>query len=93
MWAVHRRTARPSEPLLTVEAEQPLLIDLAHHEVTRSGRRLHLTGTESHYLRGHVAKLRKKLGDQAAAPRLIETTPSVGYRWIGTAPPASRVPE
>ncbi len=125
MWAVHRRTAPQSEPLLASEADQPLLIDLARHEVIRSGRRLHLTrtelrllellvaragvllthavllrhvwgegySTESNYLRVYVAQLRKKLGDQAAAPRLIETTPGVGYRWIGTASPVSRLAE
>jgi two-component system, OmpR family, KDP operon response regulator KdpE len=125
MWAVHRRTAPPSRPLVVSEAEQPLLIDLARHEVIRAGRRLHLTstelrllellvaragvllthevllrhvwgegyGTESNYLRVYVAQLRKKLGDQADAPRLIETTPGVGYRWIGSPRPASRPAE
>jgi two-component system KDP operon response regulator KdpE len=37
---------------------------------------------ESHYLRVYVRSLRRKLGDQAAAPRLILTEPGVGYRWI-----------
>ena len=50
-------------------------------------------GTESNYLRVYVAQLRKKLGDQADAPRLIETTPGVGYRWIGSPPPVSRLAE
>jgi two-component system, OmpR family, KDP operon response regulator KdpE len=125
MWAVHRRTAPPSRPLVVSGAEQPLLIDLARHEVIRAGRRLHLTSTElrllellvvkagvllthevllrhvwgegygkeSNYLRVYVAQLRKKLGDQADAPRLIETTPGVGYRWIGSPHPASRPAE
>jgi len=39
-------------------------------------------GRESHYLRVYVRALRKKLGDQAGAPRLILTEPGVGYRWI-----------
>lgn len=125
MWAVHRRSAPQSQPLLASEAEQPLLIDLVRHEVIRGGRRLHLTstelrllellvaqagvllthevllrhvwgegyGTESNYLRVYVAQLRKKLGDRAGAPRLIETTPGVGYRWIGSSPPMSRLAE
>ncbi|HEY3212697.1 MAG TPA: response regulator [Actinomycetota bacterium] len=38
---------------------------------------------ESHYLRVYVRSLRRKLGDQASAPRLILTEPGVGYRWIG----------
>jgi two-component system, OmpR family, KDP operon response regulator KdpE len=37
---------------------------------------------ESHYLRVYVRALRRKLGDAAAAPRLILTEPGVGYRWI-----------
>ena len=37
---------------------------------------------ESHYLRVYVRALRRKLGDQAAAPSLILTEPGVGYRWI-----------
>jgi two-component system, OmpR family, KDP operon response regulator KdpE len=39
-------------------------------------------GEESHYLRVYVRALRRKLGDQAAAPALILTEPGVGYRWI-----------
>jgi len=39
-------------------------------------------GQESHYLRVYVRALRKKLGDDAGAPRLILTEPGVGYRWI-----------
>lgn len=32
----------------------------------------------------HVANLRKKLGDDAGAPWLIETVPSAGYRMVAT---------
>jgi two-component system KDP operon response regulator KdpE len=39
---------------------------------------------ESHYLRVYVRALRGKLGDAAAAPRLILTEPGVGYRWIAS---------
>jgi two-component system KDP operon response regulator KdpE len=39
-------------------------------------------GTESNYLRVYVGQLRKKLGDDAARPRLILTEPGIGYRWI-----------
>jgi two-component system KDP operon response regulator KdpE len=48
----------------------------------------HGYGEESHYLRVYVRALRKKLGDDAAAPALILTEPGVGYRWI-----AERSPE
>ena len=36
---------------------------------------------DSHYLRIAVAHLREKLGDDAAAPRLIFTEPGIGYRF------------
>jgi two-component system KDP operon response regulator KdpE len=39
-------------------------------------------GTETTYLRTYVRALRKKLGDDAAAPELIVTEPGVGYRWV-----------
>jgi two-component system KDP operon response regulator KdpE len=39
-------------------------------------------GTETNYLRVYIAQLRRKLGDDAANPRLILTEPGIGYRWI-----------
>jgi len=36
----------------------------------------------------HVANLRKKLGDDAGAPWLIETIPTTGYRLVATRDPA-----
>ena len=36
----------------------------------------------------HVANLRRKLGDDAGAPWLIETIPSTGYRLVATRDPA-----
>jgi two-component system KDP operon response regulator KdpE len=36
----------------------------------------------THYLRVYVRQLRRKLGDAAAAPRLIATDPGIGYRWL-----------
>jgi len=41
-------------------------------------------GTESEYLRTFVAQLRRKLRDDASRPRLVQTHPGVGYRWIGS---------
>jgi DNA-binding response OmpR family regulator len=36
----------------------------------------------------HVANLRKKLGDDAGAPWLIETIPTTGYRLVASRDPA-----
>ncbi len=38
-------------------------------------------GEESHYLRVFIRQLRRKLGDDPAAPRFIVTEPGLGYRW------------
>ncbi|HMB56482.1 MAG TPA: response regulator [Arenimonas sp.] len=38
---------------------------------------------DTHYLRILVAKLRTKLGDDAAAPRYIQTEAGVGLRFLG----------
>jgi two-component system KDP operon response regulator KdpE len=38
---------------------------------------------DTHYLRIVVAKLRQKLGDEAARPRYLETEAGVGYRFVG----------
>ncbi len=37
---------------------------------------------QSHYLRIYVRQLRKKLGDDVAAPRYVATERGMGYRWI-----------
>jgi DNA-binding winged helix-turn-helix (wHTH) protein len=40
-----------------------------------------------HSLNAAVKRLRAALGDDAKAPRYIETLPRRGYRWIATALP------
>ncbi len=42
-------------------------------------------GVESRTVDWHVAELRRKLADDATAPRLIETVRKAGYRWNGEA--------
>jgi two-component system KDP operon response regulator KdpE len=42
-------------------------------------------GTESQYLRVYASQLRKKIGDDAARPRLV-TAPGVGYRLVDPSP-------
>jgi two-component system KDP operon response regulator KdpE len=41
---------------------------------------------DAHYLRVLVAKLRSKLGDDAAAPRYIVTEPGVGLKFVSAEP-------
>jgi two-component system KDP operon response regulator KdpE len=43
-------------------------------------------GTETQYLRVYASQLRKKLGDDPAAPHLM-TEPGVGYRLVEPSPP------
>jgi two-component system KDP operon response regulator KdpE len=84
-----RLVTRSDEPVHLTRTELTLLEQLARHpgklltqeyllrEVWGPGY-----GTESNYLRVYVGQLRKKLGDDAARPRLILTEPGIGYRWI-----------
>ena len=37
---------------------------------------------EVQYVRVYIGQLRRKLGDDASAPHLVQTVPGVGYRWI-----------
>ena len=87
-----RLVTRAGEPVHLTRTELTLLEQLARHpgklltqeyllrEVWGPGY-----GTESNYLRVYVGQLRKKLGDDAARPRLILTEPGIGYRWIAEA--------
>lgn len=42
-----------------------------------------------HSLNAAVKRLRAALGDDAKAPRYIETLPRLGYRWMSTVIPLS----
>lgn len=42
-----------------------------------------LRGGDANSVRVFVGNLRRKLGDDAASPRLIVNEPGLGYRWIG----------
>jgi Tol biopolymer transport system component/DNA-binding winged helix-turn-helix (wHTH) protein len=46
-----------------------------------------------HSLNAAVNRLREALGDSADEPRLVETLPRRGYRFIGTIAPPTTVPE
>jgi two-component system, OmpR family, KDP operon response regulator KdpE len=88
---VRRQVTRADSPVHLTRTELTLLEQLVRHpgrlltqeyllrEVWGPGY-----GTESNYLRVYVGQLRKKLGDDAARPRLILTEPGIGYRWIGS---------
>ena len=45
-----------------------------------------------HSLNAAIKRLRAALGDDAKAPRYIETLPRLGYRWIAAAAPLIEEP-
>ena len=73
-----------------------LLVILLRREgavVTREELRKELWGAETFVdaesgLNTAIAKLREALGDNAEAPKFIETLPKRGYRFVGTLDPA-----
>ncbi|ACQ82020.1 two component transcriptional regulator, winged helix family [Beutenbergia cavernae DSM 12333] len=83
-----REVRRSGEPVRLSPTEWALLEQLVQHRGRVVGRE-HLlrevwgpTATrEGHYLRVYVAQLRRKLEDDAAAPRHILTSPGMGYRF------------
>jgi two-component system KDP operon response regulator KdpE len=84
-----RRVTRNGEQVHLTRTELSLLELLARHPGKLLTQEFILRevwgpgyGTESNYLRVYVGQLRKKLGDEAAHPRLILTEPGIGYRWI-----------
>jgi two-component system KDP operon response regulator KdpE len=84
-----RRVTRDGEQVHLTRTELALLELLVRHPGKLHTQEFILRevwgpgyGTESNYLRVYVGQLRKKLGDEAAHPRLILTEPGIGYRWI-----------
>jgi len=84
-----RRVARAGAPIHLTRTELALLELLVRHPGKLLTQEFLLRevwgpgyGSESNYLRVYVGQLRKKLGDDAAHPRLILTEPGIGYRWI-----------
>lgn len=87
-----RQVSQNGEPVSLSRREWSLLVLLMRHSgrvVTQQQLLRELWGPshteDTHYLRILVAKLRTKLGDQAAAPRYIQTEAGVGLRFIGGA--------
>jgi two-component system KDP operon response regulator KdpE len=54
---------------------------VTHSEILRAVWGPHAT-LRAHYVRVHMAQLRKKLGDNPLAPRFIQTESGVGYRLL-----------
>jgi two-component system KDP operon response regulator KdpE len=86
-----RQVLLDDEPVHLTKTELALLEQLAAqpgklltHEYLLRKVWGHGYGSESNYLRVYVGQLRRKLGDDAANPRLIVTEPGIGYRWIGS---------
>jgi two-component system KDP operon response regulator KdpE len=87
---VHSRVTLAGEPVPLTPTELRLLEVLLEHRgklVTRERLLERVWGTKSRTahtrVRVFVLHLRRKLGDDAARPRLIFTEPGLGYRWIG----------
>lgn len=87
-----RLVTRNDEPVSLSRKEWALLVLLMNHSgrvVTQPQILRELWGPthqqDTHYLRILVAKLRTKLGDEATAPRYIQTESGVGLRFIGEA--------
>jgi two-component system, OmpR family, KDP operon response regulator KdpE len=90
-----RQVRRNGEPVTLTRKEWSLLAMLLKHAgrvITQPQILESLWGPshveDTHYLRVLVAKLRVKLGDEAAAPRYIQTEPGVGLRFLP--PPATQ---
>jgi two-component system KDP operon response regulator KdpE len=84
-----RQAWRGGEPVALSRKEWGLLALLMQHAgrvVTQTQLLRDLWGPthtdDTHYLRILVAKLRAKLGDDAASPRYIATEPGVGLRFV-----------
>lgn len=84
-----REVSLDGEPVILSRKEYALLAYLVRHAarvVTQPQLLRELWGPthqgDTHYLRILVAKLRHKLGDDAAAPRWIATEPGVGLRFL-----------
>ena len=89
---VRRQITRNGEAVALTRKEWSLLNLLMRHSgrvVTQPQLLRELWGPtheeDTHYLRILVAKLRTKLGDDAAAPRYIQTEAGVGLRFISDA--------
>lgn len=87
---IARREVRlQGEPVALTRKEFALLSILATHPdrlITQPQLLREMWGPthteDAHYLRVLVAKLRQKLGDEAAAPRYIVTEPGVGLKFV-----------
>ena len=87
---VRSRVTLDGEPVALTPTELRLLEVLLAHRgrlVTREQLLERVWGTRQRSahtrVRVFVLHLRRKLGDDAARPRLIFTEPGLGYRWIG----------
>ena len=82
-----REVLRRGEPLTLTAREFDLLLALSAHPgrvFTRAQLLERVWGDEyydDHVVDVHVANLRKKLEDDSAAPRYVETVRGVGYRF------------
>ena len=84
---VRREVSRDSEQVHLTPIEYKLLVLLAQNagKVLTHRQMLHQVwgpayANQTHYVRVHMAELRKKIEPEPARPRLLVTEPGVGYR-------------
>ncbi|MBK7151487.1 MAG: response regulator [Sandaracinaceae bacterium] len=82
-----REVSRGAEPIHLTPIEYKLLVLFAHHAGKVLTHRHILKevwgpayATQTHYVRVHMAELRKKVEVDPTRPRLLITEPGVGYR-------------
>ncbi len=87
-----RRAFRGGAEVRLTPTEFNLLVELASHAgeaLTHEALLGKVWGpeyrTEGHYLKVYIGRLREKLEDEPANPRLIETVRGVGYRFASPA--------
>jgi two-component system KDP operon response regulator KdpE len=87
---VRRQVSRGSQELHLTPIEYKLLVLLARHAgkvLTHQHILREVWGSayasQTHYVRVHMAELRKKIESEPARPKLLVTEPGVGYRLRG----------
>jgi two-component system, OmpR family, KDP operon response regulator KdpE len=88
---VHRRVTVAGKDVHLTPIEYRLLTVLVHsagkvvthHQILREVWGPAASSDQAHYVRVHMAQLRRKIEADSARPRYLLTEPGVGYRLAG----------